>query len=136
MERKDIVTSDKSELRLNADTGQVYRNPVISLDIYATAAALAGKPVNANKADGVNLMPFLTGKNAGTPHEQLFWSYRQFGALRRGDWKVLKGRKGWQLFNLATDLGETNDRSVKDSKRFEQMKLDWLNLRKTMPAYP
>jgi len=115
--------------------GQIYRKPVISLDIYATAAALAGKPVDAGRTDGVNLMPFLTGKNTGAPHEQLFWSYRHFGALRQGDWKVIKGRKGWQLFNLATDLGEMDDRSAKESKRFEQMKLQWMNLRQTMPEY-
>ena len=113
--------------------GQVYRNPVISLDIYATAAALAGKPVGAERTDGVDLMPFLNGKNPGVPHDQLFWCYRQGGALRQGDWKLLKERKDWKLFNLAEDLEENHNLSTKNPKKLEAMKVAWLKLRETMP---
>ena len=51
--------------------GQVYDNPVISLDIFATAAAYA-KATPKNELDGVNIVPFLTKKQKGAPHEFCF----------------------------------------------------------------
>lgn len=114
--------------------GQVYRKPVISLDIYATAAALAGNPVGPDRSDGVNLLPFLTGRNKGAPHERLFWCWRESGALRRGDWKLLKDRRSpWKLFNLADDLGETEDLSAKHPDLFSALKGEWQKLRGAMP---
>ena len=78
-------------------------------------------------------MPFLNGKNPGVPHVQLCWCYRQGGALRQGDWKLLKDRKDWKLFNLAEDLEENHNLSTKNPKKLEAMKVEWLKLRKTMP---
>jgi len=51
--------------------GQVYAKPVISLDVAATANAFAGLPKDPS-LDGVNLVPYLTGLDAGTPHDILF----------------------------------------------------------------
>jgi arylsulfatase A-like enzyme len=115
--------------------GKIYRKPVTSLDIYATAAAAAGKEVKPDRCDGVNLLPFITGQNKGQPHEQLFWNFRTSGALRSGDWKLIKKNNSWQLFNLVTDLGETTDLSKQNPTQFAKMKTAWLNQRATMPAY-
>ena len=52
--------------------GEVYDRPVSSLDIYATAAANA-KAEAPNNIEGVDLVPYLTGKRSGNPHETLFW---------------------------------------------------------------
>ena len=43
---------------------QIYHHPVISLDVAATANALAGLPATT-ELDGVNLIPHLTGANHG-----------------------------------------------------------------------
>jgi len=51
--------------------GQVYDQPVISLDVAATAVELAGLGKDA-KLDGVNIVPYLTGEKSGAPHEALF----------------------------------------------------------------
>ena len=115
--------------------GQVYRKPVISLDIHATAAALASKPLSPERTDGVNLIPFLDGKNTAVPHEQLFWSYRKSAALRQGDWKLLRAQGKWQLYNLAQDLSEENDLSKNEAETFGKMRKEWDRLRKTMPEY-
>jgi len=115
--------------------GQVYRKPVISLDIHATAAALASKPLSPERTDGVNLIPFLDGKNTAVPHEQLFWCYRNNAALRQGDWKLLRARGKWQLYNLAKDLSEENDLSKNEAETFGEMRKEWDRLRKTMPEY-
>ena len=58
----------------NLPAGRDYTLPVSSLDVAATALAVAGVPLPTNRPlDGVNLMPFLTGANSNPPHAQLFW---------------------------------------------------------------
>lgn len=88
--------------------GQVYDKPVISLDVAATANALAGNPDDAG-LDGVNLMPYLTHKNPGAPHEALYWRWDGQFAIRKGDMKYLFSGSRHYLFNLATDLEEKNN---------------------------
>ncbi len=88
--------------------GQVYTRPVISLDVAATANALAGLPDDP-ALDGVNLMPFLTAKNPGAPHDALFWRWLGQSAIRKGDWKYLRGDDREYLFDLAADAEEKNN---------------------------
>jgi arylsulfatase A-like enzyme len=68
---------------------QVYDKAVISLDVAATANALAGLPATT-ELDGVNLIPHLTGSNLAPPHERLFWRFWNQCAVREGRWKYLK----------------------------------------------
>ncbi len=88
--------------------GQVYTNPVISLDVAATANALAGHPDDP-ALDGVNLIPYLTGKNSDRPHDVLYWRWDGQFAIRKGDLKYLFSGNREYLFNLADDLEEKND---------------------------
>ncbi len=92
----------------------VYDEPVISLDVFPTAAALAGaKLPDGLKLDGVNIVPHLAGEVKTPPHERLFW--RMGGgvswAVREGRYKLLKLNKAAspQLFDLNNDIGETKD---------------------------
>jgi arylsulfatase A-like enzyme len=92
----------------------VYHQPVISLDIFATIAALSGAPTNPDRPlDGVNLTPYISGQIGGRPHEATY--LRQFDSgrfmVRSGDFKlVVPGRdEQLQLFNLTSDLGETTN---------------------------
>ncbi len=75
-------------------SGKVYSHPVVSLDVFATAAALAGDAASdRNASDGRNLVPYLTGANDKPPHDRLFWRMQSKTALRQGDWKLVK--KPW-----------------------------------------
>jgi arylsulfatase A-like enzyme len=107
--------------------GTVYTRPVISLDIHATATALAGIPPSAEKPlDGVNLMPFLTSDNAGQPHDILLWRDKGKKAVRMGDWKLVQERTGGpQLYNLRDDIGETRDLAQADPERFKELSSAW-----------
>lgn len=67
--------------------GQVDNRVVSSLDIAPTAAALAGQKM-PNGTDGVDLTPYLTGKNSGTPNPTLYWRSGLNFAIRDGDWKM------------------------------------------------
>jgi arylsulfatase A-like enzyme len=113
--------------------GMVYDKPILSLDIFATIAALAAAPTNsARPLDGVNLLPYLTGKNAGAPHEATYLRKFDQGAfaIRRGDYKVVIPRADAppQLFNLAADLGETKDLAATQPEilgELEQLRIAW-----------
>ncbi|MEM6551124.1 MAG: sulfatase-like hydrolase/transferase [Planctomycetota bacterium] len=91
--------------------GQVYERPVSTMDLYPTFAAAAGVPIpETTELDGVNLLPYLRGEVEGDPHDVLYWSIRNRGAVRKGDWKLLVERKP-TLYNLSEDIGETTDLS-------------------------
>jgi len=64
---------------------------VIQLDIMPTAVAVAGGSMPTDRPiDGVNLMPYLTGKQTAPPHEVLFWRMGPQAAVRKGDWKLIR----------------------------------------------
>ncbi len=102
--------------------GKVYEPPVIQLDIPATALAAAGvAPPEEKPLDGVNLLPFLSGKESGVPHETLFWRFGEQTAVRAGNFKLL-GRKGTlKLFDLSTDIGEANDLAAQQPGKLKEL---------------
>lgn len=87
-----------------------YDHPVISLDIFATAAALA-KTQPKNVLDGVNLIPFLTGKNQTPPHEALYWRNFDRGrvAIRTADSKMILEKEIEQLYDIQQDISESKN---------------------------
>lgn len=90
------------------DGGRVYRHPVISLDVAATAVAQAGLPFDP-ALDGVNLIPYLRGEADGAPHETLFWRWIAQAAVREGQWKYLRGGAREYLFDLEADREEKHN---------------------------
>jgi uncharacterized sulfatase len=89
--------------------GGVYEHPVSSLDVAATAGALAGQP-HDDHLDGVNLMPFLTGENKAAPHDTLYWRWRSQSAVLEFPWKLIRlGEKERYLFDTTTPEGETKN---------------------------
>ncbi|MCY1720272.1 sulfatase-like hydrolase/transferase [Prolixibacteraceae bacterium Z1-6] len=109
--------------------GMVYDQPVISLDLFATAIAQTEKPVMLkNPLDGVNLIPFLTGEKKNQPHDYLFW--RKFDAenyaVRNGSDKLFLEEKTNKamLFNLDEDISEENDISAEKAQNVNKLKED------------
>jgi arylsulfatase A-like enzyme len=88
--------------------GTTYDQPVSSLDIFATAAALAKAPPR-NALDGVNLLPYLTHQVNTMPHQELYW--RNFDKQRycvlSGQYKrIVEKDKPELLFDLSNDIAE------------------------------
>jgi len=105
--------------------GKDYNQPVSSLDVFATALTCAGVPMPTDRPyDGVNLVPYLSGKKNGAPHDQLFWrlNERQQAAALEGHEKLVRdGTKPDQLFDLSTDIGEVRNLANTDEKTIGEM---------------
>jgi arylsulfatase A-like enzyme len=86
--------------------GKIYDWPVLSLDVAATAVALAGLP-HDDKLDGVNLIPFLTGGNPAASHDYLYWRWRSQSSVLEYPWKLIHlGTNETYLFNVTRPEGE------------------------------
>jgi arylsulfatase A-like enzyme len=98
--------------------GKTYDGLMCTLDVYATAAAVAGKPLPKD-CDGVNFLPYLQGKKQGDVHERLFWLnsdpkdpvHRHLTVVRWKNWRLIKDKTDgrWKLYNLKTDPREEKD---------------------------
>jgi arylsulfatase A-like enzyme len=72
--------------------GRVDPRMVSSLDIAPTAMALA-QATSPKPSDGVNLIPYLTGRKEAAPHATLYWRAGPNFAIRDGDWKFWLANK-------------------------------------------
>jgi arylsulfatase A-like enzyme len=84
----------------------------MGMDLLVTMATLAGATLPAQGFfDGVDLSQVLL-RSERLPERTLFWRYGDRRAVRRGVWKLVQERAQTYLFNLDTDLSETNDLSA------------------------
>ncbi|MDF1657955.1 MAG: sulfatase-like hydrolase/transferase [Verrucomicrobiales bacterium] len=120
------------------EAGQVYEEPITSLDLYPTSIEMAGLEAKG-LTDGVDLIPYLSGEEAGAPHESLFWRVGGRAALRKGDWKIVReGRRDkskvspWELYNLHEDVGETNDLASTEKEILKDLVEEWEKLDQEM----
>lgn len=92
-------------------------DPVSLMDIAPTALAAGGLPVPAN-LDGVS----LDRVPATGAERTLYWRYDTMGAMREGNWKLLRfPDRPPQLYDLAADVGETADRAGAEPQRLSAM---------------
>lgn len=101
------------------EAGAVSREPIASIDLLPTIAAAVGTRPPADRAiDGVDLGPALRGGKL--PDRALVWHFPHYrhgpghdpySAIRQGDLKLIRfyDPAKTELYNLANDLGETND---------------------------
>ena len=114
--------------------------PIIQLDVLPTALAAAGVASPQAKLDGVDLLPYLTGKVRGVPHEVLYWRFGGMMAIRKGDWKLVRAIDGplrdtdpavlsdlsaAELYNLANDIGETKNLAAAQPEKVKELADLW-----------
>jgi len=113
------------------EQGVVNKDAVVSsMDIFSTTVELAGATIPKDRViDGVNLIPYLTGKKEGNPHEMLFFRRHERGnfSIRIGKHKLTsvpytakEKRKGLDrkdhpegggFYDIQTDITESKDLS-------------------------
>lgn len=98
-------------------------------DIYPTFSRLTGQKVT-NHTDGISMLPTLYGVGTQKQHGYLYWEFHEMGgrqAVRKGKWKgialnVKKGVETFELYDLETDIAETNDVASKYPDIVSEMK--------------
>ncbi|NDC64637.1 MAG: sulfatase, partial [Planctomycetia bacterium] len=104
------------------------------------AVAAAGvKAGGARNLDGVDLLPHLSGADPAPPHDVLCWRYGRQMAVRAGDWKLVRHAVNadadsgptWKkvtaarLYNLATDVGESQDLAASMPEKVAELQARW-----------
>ncbi len=116
--------------------GAVYKEPVSSLDVAATALAAAGLPPD-DRLDGVDLLPYLDGSQPGPPHEALFWRWRSQTAILHDGWKLIRvGDQHRYLFHLNSPEGERLNRWESEPRRAADLERRLNNWNATLPTPP
>ncbi len=110
-------------------SGVTYDEQVISLDIGATAMALAGVEADENRPlHGVNLNPYVLGTASDVPHEVLFWRRwrdnfdQMIFAARTKQAKIYKFARAddVEYYDLINDPGEETDLANNGDSRSER----------------
>lgn len=96
----------------------------IGMDLMPTLLNLAGVPLPKKRPlDGADLSNVLL-KHESIGERKLFWQHANQIAMRDGSWKLVqnaKGQKGYGLYNLAEDLGETRNVFEDNKKQATKM---------------
>lgn len=122
-----------------ARQGEVGTAFATAMDIMPTCLDLAGinhpDEWNGRKVErmrGRSLVPYLQGREAVVHRPGDPTGFELFGrrAIRDGDWKALwlpppYGPGTWQLYDLARDPGETDDRAAAEPERLKSLVAAW-----------
>lgn len=142
------LTSSNKPLR--AGKGQLYEGGVRVPFLLRYPAAVRGGKVEEGVVSSLDLMPtFLkmagAGKSLANPldgsyllgpkkERTLYWRYGTSGALRMGDWKVVRQNRGretsaeWELFDLKKDPIESRNLAKEQPGRAELLVGRWRTL--------
>jgi arylsulfatase A-like enzyme len=89
-----------------------------------TLSELAGADCPGD-IDGISILPTLLGRKAKRKqgkHEYLYWEYAGQTAVRWGNWKAYKPRKGdWELYDLSRDIEEQNNVAAQNQDTLTKM---------------
>lgn len=133
--RTPLLLSWKNKIKANTTSDE----PVITMDIYSTILDVAGIS-QAKDVDGKTLMPVI--QNNKKYNRPLFWHYPHYhndnphGSVRFGDWKLIQYFEDmhYELYNLKTDLGETNNLAASNPEKLKELEKLMLNWRKKVDA--
>ncbi|MGV9926540.1 sulfatase-like hydrolase/transferase [Nocardia rhamnosiphila] len=115
---------------------QVDHTPVTTLDWTATLLSLAGAPTDDSRTlDGADLRDYLFGDGL-IPHRELFWRIQSGGALRDGDFKLLRTPDADKLFDLADDPREQANLAGRYPARLRDLVARWEAVNDALLPYP
>ena len=103
--------------------GQVSDLIFYQPDVLPTLAELTGAKAPGD-IDGLSFLPTLLGQAQKEKHKMLYWEFRGQTAVRQGLWKAIQTKpdRPWELYDLNTDISESEDVAAKHPKRLAKMK--------------
>ncbi len=108
--------------------GTVSDEPVISIDVFSTVLSAAGiEPGGDRMLDSKDIIPAVTGGSSAPLHQALFWNWigkdsDKGWAVRKGRWKLLVDDGGMELYDLESDIGESQDLASSEPELVEELR--------------
>ena len=108
--------------------GKVSHEPVICMDIFATACEAAQVSLPTDRVyDGRSLL----GK--GPLHDALFWDAdEKRTAIREGDWKLIDNEGVLELFHLGDDVSEKKNLAAQHPDKVKHLQARFAAWRRQM----
>jgi arylsulfatase len=116
-----------------AGRGELRHDPAHLIDVVPTVLELVGgkrfenwEEMPVPPAPGKSLVPAFA-KDGAVAHDDLWWLHEGNRALRVGNWKIVAaGAKAeWELYELATDRGESMNLAAAEPNRVQEMAQTW-----------
>ena len=135
--REPFIARWPGKIRPGSVSGQL----IGLVDMLATFCAIAGQPVPAGAGpDSYNVLPAFLGGKSPRDHLVVQNNGVKQQALRQGAWKFIPSPpgqgKGVGLFELTTDLGETNNLAAAQPERVTAMAARLERLREESQSRP
>lgn len=96
-------------------------------DFLPTVCDLIGIQPTHKDINGISLVQELKGnQKKQKKHDYLYWEFNEkqgpIQAIRKNDWKLVwKLERKPELYNLSTDIGETNNLALKETEKLNEM---------------
>ncbi|WP_236971223.1 arylsulfatase [Membranihabitans marinus] len=111
--------------------GSVNHQPLHLIDIMPTLIELSQaeyprqyKGRELPSLQGVNILPLVRGEDVYRA-SPLYFDWQKGSALRTEDWKLVRWKDTWELYNMKKDRTETQNLAQVEEDRLESMKLQW-----------
>jgi arylsulfatase A-like enzyme len=117
--------------------GSTNNSVIQTTDLFPTLVQLAGgDPATFKDMDGISLLSTIKD-NSTLQRGEPIYGYRSYedlyASVREGDWKLLAYRSGTlRLYNIASDIGETNDLASTLPEKVDEMKAQLVAWEKQM----
>ena len=115
--------------------GTIMSQPCTFLDVMPTCLELAETTYPSTYNDNSikplcnearSFVPLLQDKESWDEERTLYWEHERGKAVRKGNWRLTAlADGGWQLFDLAHDLSETNNVAAEYPEKVREMKGLW-----------
>jgi len=128
--------------------GRIYGEQMFHLiDVMPTLCEVAGakypetyKGRNIVPAQGISMVPFITGADAKVEQRTLYWQHENHAAIRQGDWKLVttddRNESRWELYNLAKDRSETENLITEHPEIAQRLRKKWQKWAKEANVLP
>ena len=103
--------------------GSAVAGVIHMVDMHATLLGLAGASTEGSKPlDGLDAWAVIAAGASSARTEMLLNVETSSGAVRVGDWKLVRNGDGYELFDLANDPGEKVNLASKNRKKLAELK--------------
>lgn len=104
--------------------GTICSEMVTAMDVLPSFAEWAGAALPERKIDGRSIVPLMQGTpGARSPHQAFYYYdvHSRITGVRTGCWKLLMQKNGPELYDLQSDIGESNNLAIAHPERVTEM---------------